>query len=156
MDLAEEHKMLTTSPTSRYALGGAGNDVLLGNALDNRFQGGAGNDYMNGFAGSDILVGGDGNDTYAFTTATSPEADSILESAAVTGGRDEVRFNAVTTSVFVNLSSTANQSVHKNRTFDGKGTDQLPFRRRRKATDPLGILRESFHNVSARSRQASR
>ena len=99
------------------ALGGAGNDVLLGNALDNRFQGGAGNDYMNGFAGSDILVGGDGNDTYAFTTATSPEADSIIESAAVTGGRDEIRFNAVTTSVFVNLSSTANQSVHKNRTL---------------------------------------
>ena len=99
------------------ALGGAGNDVLLGNALDNRFQGGAGNDYMNGFAGSDILVGGDGNDTYAFTTATSPEADSIIESAAVTGGRDEIRFNAVTTSVIVNLSSTATQSVHKNRTL---------------------------------------
>ena len=63
MDLAEEHKMLTTSPTSRYALGGAGNDVLLGNALEDRFQGGAGNEYMNGFAGSDILVGSDENDT---------------------------------------------------------------------------------------------
>ena len=99
------------------AVGGAGNDVLLGNALDNRFQGGAGNDYMNGFAGSDILFGGDGNDTYAFTTATLPEADSVLESAAVTGGRDEVRFNAVTTSVIVDLSSTAIQSVHTKRTL---------------------------------------
>lgn len=54
---------LSAGNSMEDALGGAGNDVLLGNALEDRFQGGAGNDYMNGFAGSDILVGSDENDT---------------------------------------------------------------------------------------------
>ena len=108
---------LSSDNTIEDVTGGAGDDVLLGNALDNRFQGGAGHDYMNGYAGSDILFGGDGNDIYAFTAASSLEADSILESTATTGGRDELRFTTLNTSVIVDLSSTATQSVHLNRTL---------------------------------------
>ena len=39
------------------------NDVLKGNASDNRLVGGAGNDILKGFGGDDILVGGAGADT---------------------------------------------------------------------------------------------
>jgi Ca2+-binding RTX toxin-like protein len=42
--------------------GGAGNDRLTGNALDNLLVGGAGNDKLQGLAGNDTLWGGLGDD----------------------------------------------------------------------------------------------
>ncbi|MBY0242112.1 MAG: DUF4214 domain-containing protein [Burkholderiaceae bacterium] len=45
-----------------HALGGAGNDKIIGNALDNQLGGGAGNDTLSGDAGNDNLAAGDGND----------------------------------------------------------------------------------------------
>jgi Ca2+-binding RTX toxin-like protein len=44
------------------AIGGAGNDTISGNALDNRIDGGIGNDALAGNGGSDRLDGGAGND----------------------------------------------------------------------------------------------
>ncbi|MCI0379352.1 MAG: M10 family metallopeptidase C-terminal domain-containing protein [Gemmataceae bacterium] len=43
-------------------LGGAGDDVLTGNGLDNLLRGNGGRDFLYGMNGYDILVGGDGND----------------------------------------------------------------------------------------------
>ncbi|MBS1186082.1 MAG: hypothetical protein H6R04_100 [Burkholderiaceae bacterium] len=51
------------SATIENAIGGSGNDVLLGNSSANRLDGGAGNDQFDGKAGDDILTGGAGNDT---------------------------------------------------------------------------------------------
>lgn len=48
------------------AIGGNGNDRLLGNQADNNLQGGIGNDSLTGDAGSDILDGGDGIDTSVY------------------------------------------------------------------------------------------
>ncbi len=57
-------------------IGGAGNDLLIGDAKDNRLIGGAGNDILygldgndvlNGGAGMDQLFGGKGNDVFTFT-----------------------------------------------------------------------------------------
>jgi serralysin len=44
------------------AVGGAGSDVITGNAAANRLDGGAGNDQIRGGAGADVLVGGQGFD----------------------------------------------------------------------------------------------
>ncbi|MDB9535626.1 choice-of-anchor L domain-containing protein [Dolichospermum planctonicum CS-1226] len=44
------------------AIGGAGNDILTGNTLDNLLQGGSGNDQLSGQNGNDILIGGLGTD----------------------------------------------------------------------------------------------
>ncbi|MDP2904158.1 MAG: M10 family metallopeptidase [Methylovulum sp.] len=44
------------------AIGGAGNDTVMGNGLNNFLAGDAGNDTINGGLGSDKLVGGVGND----------------------------------------------------------------------------------------------
>jgi serralysin len=46
------------------AIGGTGNDSILGNAADNRLTGGAGNDTLTGNGGSDTLIGGVGDDVY--------------------------------------------------------------------------------------------
>ena len=46
------------------AIGGAGNDLVVGNALGNVLIGGAGNDQLQGNGGADTMSGGAGNDTY--------------------------------------------------------------------------------------------
>ena len=45
------------------AIGGSGNDTVLGNNLNNRLEGGAGSDNLQGGEGADSLKGGTGNDT---------------------------------------------------------------------------------------------
>ncbi|MBU8539653.1 S8 family serine peptidase [Falsiroseomonas tokyonensis] len=44
------------------AIGGDGNDILRGNAADNRLEGMRGKDRLFGYAGADTLLGGDGDD----------------------------------------------------------------------------------------------
>ena len=45
------------------AVGGAGNDTILGNGAGDKLNGGAGNDTITGGAGNDIIIGGSGADT---------------------------------------------------------------------------------------------
>ncbi len=53
---------LPVSPSN--AIGGSGNDIIVGNHADNTLKGGAGNDVIYGGAGQDQLWGGDGNDIF--------------------------------------------------------------------------------------------
>lgn len=46
--------------------GGAGNDSLIGNAALDTLRGGLGNDYLVGGAGTDFLIGGPNNDSFVF------------------------------------------------------------------------------------------
>jgi VCBS repeat-containing protein len=48
------------------AVGGSGNDALIGNAGANKLGGGLGNDSITGGLGADILTGGSGSDTFIF------------------------------------------------------------------------------------------
>jgi Ca2+-binding RTX toxin-like protein len=61
------------------AIGGTGNDTLIGNAIGNRLDGGAGND---------TLTGGGGDDTFIFRSANG--ADSIVDFSAGAGTPDEI------------------------------------------------------------------
>jgi serralysin len=69
------------------AIGGNGNDRLVGNGAANLLQGGAGNDILEGGAGSDILEGGTGSDTLS-----GGDGDDIIffdsqdATSGVTGG----------------------------------------------------------------------
>ncbi len=47
-------------------VGGAGNDTLIGSAIDNSLYGGAGNDTLAGNGGNDKITGGDGVDTAVY------------------------------------------------------------------------------------------
>jgi serralysin len=51
------------------AIGGSGNDVLIGNTLANQLTGGDGNDTINGGAGNDTINGGAGIDTSVYSSA---------------------------------------------------------------------------------------
>jgi Ca2+-binding RTX toxin-like protein len=69
------------------------NDVLTGNASNNRIEAGNGNDTLNGGDGTDTLSGGTGNDTYVvdslsdtITEAANAGTDTVQSSVAYTLG----------------------------------------------------------------------
>lgn len=61
-------------------IGGAGNDLITGDALANRLDGGAGNDSLNGGAGDDLILAGAGNDVI-----DGGEGFDTLDLSAATG-----------------------------------------------------------------------
>lgn len=62
--------------TIENAIGGSGNDVLVGNQADNVLKGGAGNDVLFGGGGADELWGGAGNDTFVFSAVGDSTSDA--------------------------------------------------------------------------------
>ncbi len=65
--IAGKSLTLSSSTLIEKAFSGDGDDILLGNALNNYLNGGRGDDFLDGKVGNDILVGGQGNDTYLFS-----------------------------------------------------------------------------------------
>ncbi|MGF7176548.1 M10 family metallopeptidase C-terminal domain-containing protein [Azospirillum doebereinerae] len=65
------------------AIGGAGNDVLVGNDAGNVLTGGAGDDTLTGGAGDDTLDGGTGTDTAVFS---GNRADYAIAADGATNG----------------------------------------------------------------------
>jgi len=49
------------------AIGGSGNDIIIGNAIANVLNGGAGNDTITGGGGNDTIIGGPGIDTAVYS-----------------------------------------------------------------------------------------
>ena len=82
--------------TIENAIGGSGNDLLVGNAAANVLKGGAGNDVLYGGGGADKLSGGAGADTFVFGASADsrPEAfDQILD---FTSGSDKIDLTGIT------------------------------------------------------------
>lgn len=62
-----------------HLVGGAGTDVLIGDAIANRLEGGLANDTLVGGLGGDTLIGGDGIDFVKYTTqVTASLADTSI------------------------------------------------------------------------------
>lgn len=81
--------------TVENAVGGSGNDLLIGNAVANSLEGGAGNDILYGAGGGDSLWGGAGADTFVFgaasdSTMTAP--DWIMD---FTSGQDKIDLSGI-------------------------------------------------------------
>lgn len=51
---------LSSSDAFENAVGGFGNDTLIGNGVGNRLNGGGGDDHLTGAGGADVIVPGDG------------------------------------------------------------------------------------------------
>lgn len=62
MDGMTNNVCVAVGATIENAVGGAGNDLLIGNSTGNWLMGGAGNDILAGGDGSDVLLGGAGAD----------------------------------------------------------------------------------------------
>jgi serralysin len=61
---ASNNLAIASGVTIENAIGGAGNDILIGNTVDNYLFGGSGNDTIVGGSGYDSLTGETGNDTF--------------------------------------------------------------------------------------------
>lgn len=68
------------------AIGGTGNDTIIGNAVANNLKGGAGADRLYGMEGNDYLSGGAGWDIFVFNTKPSRmwNFDRILDYSVAT------------------------------------------------------------------------
>jgi serralysin len=81
------------------ALGGSGNDTIIGNELGNTLTGNAGDDSMSGGAGNDTFTGSAGNDTLAGGAGDdvykAAKGDVIVEAAGEGNDRVEVGNNWV-------------------------------------------------------------
>jgi hypothetical protein len=81
------HSVLLTHDTRiENAIGGRGNDRLVGNELNNVLVGGSGNDRLEGRGGTNMLMGGVGNDTYVWRMG---DAWSTIDEDRG-AGRDEI------------------------------------------------------------------
>lgn len=68
------------------AIGGKGNDVILGNYTGDYLSGGSGDDYIEGREGEDVILAGSGGDTiYAgddFDIVSNPEGSSYIDTGS--------------------------------------------------------------------------
>ena len=134
------------------AIGGTGNDTLVGNEYsngllggvgDDALYGGAGHDRLAGGAGADVLVGGNGNDTYDLGSDLD-SADTITEIAGqgidaittlITRSLDSSEYAAIDTLVLVGtaaidgtgnaLSNVLTGNGASNALIGGGGNDSL-------------------------------
>ncbi|MEB3359030.1 MAG: M10 family metallopeptidase C-terminal domain-containing protein [Synechococcales bacterium] len=81
--------------TLENAIGGAGNDTLIGNEGSNQLTGSSGADVLIGLAGNDQLTGGAGDDTFVFQTENDG-VDTITDFAQ---GNDTIDVSPLLTQV---------------------------------------------------------
>ena len=74
------------------AIGGTGNDEIVGNIVANTLTGGGGNDQITGGAGNDTMYGGTGNDVFLAITG--------VDTANGDGGDDAIYFTSVDGGVY--------------------------------------------------------
>ena len=66
------------------AIGGSGNDILIGNESDNSLTGSAGNDTLTGNAGANTIDGGAGLDISAYSLASSAATTTVSDGVITT------------------------------------------------------------------------
>ncbi|NWA02112.1 serralysin family metalloprotease [Pseudomonas gingeri] len=89
--------------TLENAVGGSGNDLLIGNETANELRGGAGNDILYGAGGADRLWGEAGNDTFVFMVAADSApgaADRIMDFVS---GEDKIDLSGITRGAGLNI-----------------------------------------------------
>ena len=90
------------------AIGGSGNDRMVGNQLDNHLTGNGGNDWLDGGLGNDTLIGGAGDDTYFIDNPS----DVIVENAGQGSDTVAVGYSYVLTQANVeNITLTGTAGI---------------------------------------------
>jgi Ca2+-binding RTX toxin-like protein len=80
------------------AVGGGGNDTLIGNAIANRLDGGAGDDLLRGGGGGDTFIGGFGFDTLSYEDLVWGGSDGVtvnLETGEASGRAAGDQFSGI-------------------------------------------------------------
>lgn len=81
--------LTTAGAVLEDAVGGDGDDRLIGNGLANRLRGGRGDDWLAGGPGDDTLDGGKGSDTADYGAAAGPVTVSLALKGAQAVGADQ-------------------------------------------------------------------
>jgi len=105
--------------TIENAIGGSGNDVIVGNNAANIIKGGAGNDVIYGGGGQDQLSGGSGKDIFVFAAVSdSPykSPDKILDFES---GIDKIDLS------FFNHGDKGNDFIHFVENLSGQAGEAL-------------------------------
>ncbi|MCL6699816.1 M10 family metallopeptidase C-terminal domain-containing protein [Sphingomonas sp. NSE70-1] len=114
--------------TIENAVGGSGNDLIIGNDASNRLYGNAGNDTISGGAGVDYMTGGAGNDTFIadINGALVPTKRGTLSLDVImdfeTG--DKIDLSAID----ANLSKSGDQAFSFIGSAANKGVGQLSYK----------------------------
>lgn len=99
--------------TIENAIGGSGNDLLVGNEAANTLKGGEGNDRLYGADGADILWGGKGNDVFVYGKTSESTRDAPDQIMDFVSGEDRVDVSGISATLggkplkFVNVLSGA-------------------------------------------------
>jgi serralysin len=115
--------------TIENAVGGSGNDVIIGNDASNRINGNAGNDVISGGAGVDFLTGGAGNDIFIadINGATVPTKRGTLSLDVVTdfvSGSDKIDLSGID----ANISLEGDQAFTFRGSNASKNAGDLTFK----------------------------
>jgi Ca2+-binding RTX toxin-like protein len=116
-----------------YVLAGAGNDIVYGNADDEKLFGEDGNDVLIGGAGADYLSGGAGSDQASYASAKAAVVVSLANPAIAKGDADGDTFNSIENlggsrfhdSLFGNSAKNAISGVAGNDTIKGYGGNDI-------------------------------
>lgn len=79
--------------TMENAIGGSGNDVIVGNSASNHIDGGAGNDIIYGGGNQDILKGGAGMDIFVYSNVSDSTPDAFDQILDFETGVDKINFS---------------------------------------------------------------
>ncbi|PXX62134.1 serralysin [Pseudomonas sp. LAMO17WK12:I10] len=77
------------------AIGGSGDDLLIGNSLANILEGGAGDDFIYGGGGRDSLWGGAGADTFVFGPASDSTVTAPVWIMDFASGEDKIDLSGI-------------------------------------------------------------
>ena len=89
------------------AIGGSGDDIIIGNSVNNTLYGGLGDDTLTGGAGNDILVGGTGIDTFSY--AKGDGNDTLI---AFEEGVDQISYSGFTSAEEAQFATTTTAEGH--------------------------------------------
>lgn len=81
--------------TIENAVGGSGNDLLVGNEAANTLNGRDGNDRLYGAGGADILWGGKGNDVFVYGNTSESTRDAPDQIMDFVSGEDRVDVSGI-------------------------------------------------------------
>ncbi|MHC8308929.1 serralysin family metalloprotease [Pseudomonas sp. GT1P32] len=87
---------ITKGVTVENAIGGSGNDLLIGNGVSNELKGGAGNDILYGAGGADKLWGGTGSDTFVFAASSDSKPGAVDQILDFVSGLDKIDLTGIT------------------------------------------------------------
>lgn len=105
--------------TIENAIGGAGNDVIVGNSADNTIKGGGGNDIIYGSDGQDTLWGGSGNDTFVFSELSDSPVLSPDKIMDFESGKDKIDLS------LFNQTDESHDFIHFVEHFTGQAGEAL-------------------------------